>query len=161
MRRSGTEISGLDGLSKIDVGFRVFKLSSSNIKSWEPEREDLGGSLTDAVEHLKRDRTENDILFELLLKLGLELTVPIETREIAGTSVYSVGAGTLLVCLAESLDPDDVEAIGLGIVDWHAELDPAGDSTVVFRDSAFADDVAKTNLTAILEQHGLSTVRSL
>lgn len=87
--------------------------------------------------------------------------MPIETREISAKTVYSVGVGTLLVCLAESVDQDDIEAIGLGIVDWHAELDPAGDSTVVFRDGAFADDVAKTNLTAILEQHGLSTVRSL
>ena len=47
------------------------------------------------------------------------------------------------------------------IVDWYLELAPATDTIVVFRDSAFADDVAKTNLTAILEQHGLKTVRSL
>jgi adenine-specific DNA-methyltransferase len=142
-------------------GFRVFKLDSSNIEAWEPDREDLGGSLTTAIEHLRADRSEQDILFELLLKLGLELTVPIETRSIANNTVYNVGAGTLLVCLAESLEQADIEAVGLGIVAWHAELGPAGDSTVVFRDSAFADDVAKTNLTAILEQHGLSTVRSL
>ena len=51
--------------------------------------------------------------------------------------------------------------LGLGIAEWHAELEPAGDTTVVFRDSAFADDVAKTNLTAILEQRGLGNVRSL
>lgn len=161
LRRSGAETSGSAGSSSLDVGFRVFKLDSSNIEAWEPNREDLGGSLTDAIEHLKGDRTEQDILFELLLKLGLELTVPIESREIAGRTVYSVGAGTLLVCLAESVAQDDIEAIGLGIVTWHQELDPAGDSAVVFRDSAFADDVAKTNLTAILDQHGLSTVRSL
>jgi adenine-specific DNA-methyltransferase len=46
-------------------------------------------------------------------------------------------------------------------VAWHGELRPAGDTTVVFRDSAFPDDVAKTNLTAILQQHGLESVRSL
>lgn len=153
--------SGGVGAAMPSHGFRVFKLDSSNIEAWEPDRDDLGESLTDAIDHLKEHRTEDDILSELLLKLGLELTVPIETREIADRSVYSVGAGTLLVCLAESVDQEDIEAIGRGIVDWHAELDPAGDSTVVFRDSAFADDVAKTNLTAILEQHGLSTVRSL
>jgi adenine-specific DNA-methyltransferase len=49
----------------------------------------------------------------------------------------------------------------LGIAAWHKELDPQGESTVVFRDSAFADDVAKTNLSAILQQHGLGNVRSL
>jgi adenine-specific DNA-methyltransferase len=54
-----------------------------------------------------------------------------------------------------------VEPLALGIVAWHAELAPESDSTVVLRDSAFADDVAKTNLAAILQQHGLENVRSL
>jgi len=54
-----------------------------------------------------------------------------------------------------------VEPLALGIVAWHKELSPAGDTTIVFRDSAFADDVAKTNLTAILQQQGLENVRSL
>ena len=53
------------------------------------------------------------------------------------------------------------EPLALGIAEWRAELAPAGETTVIFRDSAFADDVAKTNLTAILEQHGLGNVRSL
>ena len=61
----------------------------------------------------------------------------------------------------EDLSSGVSEPLGLGIADWHAELEPAGDTTVVFRDSAFADDVAKTNLTAILEQRGLGNVRSL
>jgi adenine-specific DNA-methyltransferase len=150
-------VSGWNG----DAGFRLFRLDSSNIEAWEPDRADLGGSLTDAIEHLKGDRTEEDILFELLLKLGLELTVPIESREIAHKSVYNVGAGTLLVCLADSVSQADVEELGLGIVAWSNDEDSAGETTVVFRDSAFGDDIAKTNLTAILEQHGLSTVRSL
>ena len=107
------------------------------------------------------DRSEDDILYELLLKLGLDLSVPIETRNIAGKAVRSVGAGTLMACLDVTIAQDDVEALALGIVDWHKKLAPAGDSTVVFRDSSFVDDVAKTNLTAILEQHGLSNVRSL
>ena len=55
----------------------------------------------------------------------------------------------------------EVEPLALGIVAWHKELAPAGETQVVFRDSAFADDVAKTNLTAILQQNGLENVRSL
>ena len=54
-----------------------------------------------------------------------------------------------------------MEPLALGLVAWHKALTPAGETTVVFRDSAFADDVAKSNLTAILQQHGLETVRSL
>ena len=113
------------------------------------------------VEHIRAGRSEDDILYELLLKLGLDLCVPIEMRGIAGKTVRSIGAGTLIACLAESIATDEVGPLGIGIADWHAELEPAGDTTVVFRDSAFADDVAKTNLTAILEQRGLGNVRSL
>ena len=55
----------------------------------------------------------------------------------------------------------EVEPLALGIAAWHKTQAPAGESPIVFRDSAFADDVAKTNLTAILQQHGLENVRSL
>ena len=144
-----------------DRGFRVFKLDTSNIRAWDPDWDNIEGSMLESIEHVKPDRSEEDILYELLLKLGLDLCVPIETRIIAGKSVQSIGAGTLITCLDERIDRDDVEPLASGIADLHAELAPAGDSTVVFRDSAFVDDVAKTNLAAILEQRGLGTVRSL
>lgn len=118
-------------------------------------------TLEESVEHIKAGRSEQDVLYEVLLKLGLELTVPIETRTITGKTVHSVGAGALLVCLAETIAANEVEPLALGMVAWHKALAPAVDTTVVFRDSAFADDVAKTNLTAILTQHGLENVRSL
>jgi len=144
-----------------DLGFRVFKLDTTNIRAWEPNRDNLPQSIFDSAEHLKADRTEQDILFELLIKLGLDLCVPIEQKSIAGKSVHSVGAGTLLVCLESKINSNEVEHLALGIVEWHKQLAPAGDSTIVFRDSAFADDVGKTNLAAILEQYGLANVRSL
>ena len=84
-----------------------------------------------------------------------------ETRNIAGKSVLSIGAGTLITCLDEKITRKEVEPLALGIAEWHDELPPAGDSTMIFRDSAFVDDVAKTSLTAILEQRGLGNVRSL
>ena len=95
------------------------------------------------------------------MKFGLDLCVHIETRALAGKIVRSIAAGTLITCLEEDITRKDVEALAVGIADWHEELAPAGESTVVFRDSAFQDDVAKTNLTAILEQRGLGNVRSL
>ena len=154
LRRAGKKVRKDNPMFTGDVGFRVFKLDSSNIRAWEPNRENLAATLEEHAEHLKTSRTEADILFELLLKLGLDLTVPIEQKRLAGETVYSIGAGTLLVCLAEKIAADEVEPLALGIIAWHKELAPAGDSTVVFRDSAFADDVAKTNCTAILEQYG-------
>ena len=161
LRRSGAKIRDENPMFGGDLGFRVFRLDTSNIRAWEPDHDELEATLLDGIEHIRPDRGEGDVLYELLLKLGLDLCVPIETRAIAGKTVRSVGAGTLVACLAESIATDEVEPLGLGIADWHAELEPAGDTTVVFRDSAFADDVTKTNLTAILEQRGLGNVRSL
>ena len=159
--RLRTKISGENPTYADDLGFRVFKLDSSNIRAWEPDREKLAETLEASIEHLKTDRTEQDILFELLLKLGLDLTVPIVQRTIAGKAIHSIGGGVLLVCLADSITQTEAEPLALGVVAWHKEQAPAGESTVVFRDSAFDDDVAKTNLAAILQQHGLETVRSL
>jgi adenine-specific DNA-methyltransferase len=161
LRRSAAQIRESNQDVALDLGFRVFKLDSSNIREWEPSREDIAESLEAHVQNLRTNRTEQDILYELLLKRGLDLCVPIETKEIAGKTVYSIGAGTLFACLSESITPDEGEPLALGIVAWHQELDPAGDTTVVFRDSAFADDVVKTNVAAILDQSGLKNVRSL
>ena len=166
LRRAGKKIREENPLFAGDLGFRVFKLASSNIRAWEPDRDKLAETLEASIEHLKTDRTEQDILFELLLKLGLDLCVPIETHQVEGVKkqsheIHSIGGGSLLVCLSPAIPQADVEPLALGLVTWHKALKPAGETTVVFRDSAFADDVAKTNLTAILHQHGLETVRSL
>ena len=161
LRRAGKRIREENQMFAGDLGFRVFKLASSNIQAWEPNRDDLPKTLEESIDHLKTDRTEQDILFELLLKLGLDLTVPIEQKTIAKKAVHNIGSGTLLVCLAEKIATTEVEPLALGIVAWQKQLAPAGETSVVFRDSAFADDVAKTNLTAILQQHGLENVRSL
>ena len=161
LRRVGKILKDENPLFVSDLGFRVFKLDSTNIRAWDPDRDDLSQSLLDSIEHLKPDRAEQDILFELLLKLGLELTVPIEQRTIAGKAVHSIGVGSLMVCLAPKISREEVEPLAHGIVSWRKELAPAGEAQVVFRDSAFADDVAKSNLTAILRQYGLENVRSL
>jgi len=161
LRRAGTKIKNDNPLIPPDVGFRVFKLDASNITAWNPEPDDLERSLIAHVEHVDSGRTESDVLYELLLKLGLDLCVPIEHKTIAGKGVHSVGAGVLMTCLDTSITVTDAEPLALGIVAWHQQQAPAGATTCVFRDSAFADDVAKSNLAAILEQHGIARVRSL
>jgi adenine-specific DNA-methyltransferase len=161
LRRAGKKVKEDNPMFSGDTGFRVFKLDSTNIREWDPNRDKLAETLEASIEHLKTDRSDQDILFELLLKLGLDLCVPIEQRVIAGKTISSIGAGVLITCLDTKIAKTEVEPLALGIVAWHQELAPAGETTVVFRDSAFADDVAKTNLTAILDQHDLKTVRSL
>lgn len=161
LRRAVKKITNENPMFAGDLGFRVFKLDSSNIRPWEPDRGDLDRTLHGSIEHLKASRTEADVLYELLLKLGLDLCVPIETRTLGAKDVHAVGGGVLMACLAERIEGSEVEGLAQGILEWHKALAPAGDTTCVFRDSAFADDVAKTNLAAILEQHGIANVRSL
>ena len=161
LRRAAKKIRDENPVFTGDLGFRVFKLDASNVRAWEPDRNDLDGSLLENIDHIKPDRSDEDILYEVLLKLGLDLCVPMQTRTIAGKSVHSIGAGTLFSCLDKKITWDKVELLAGGIADWHDELAPAGDSAVVFRDNAFEDDVAKSNLAAILEQRGLGNVRSL
>lgn len=161
LRRAATKIEEENPMFAGDLGFRVFKLDATNIRAWDPQPDDLEQTLEDAVVHLKPGRTEQDVLYEVLLKLGLDLCVPIETRTLAGKEVHAVGGGVLMACLAEQITRDEVEELALGITAWLEDLNVAGDTTCVFRDSAFADDVAKTNMAAILEQHGIETVRSL
>lgn len=161
LRRVGKELRKQNADSGADVGFRVFKLASSNIRAWEPDAADLANSLLKNAEHLVQGRKEQDVLYELLLKLGLDLCVPIEAKSIAGKSVHSIGGGALIVCLADGLTKDVIEPLASGIVAWRAALAPAVDTRIVFKDSGFADDIAKTNMAAILNQNGITDVRSL
>ena len=154
-------IDSLPHDADVDKGFKLFKLSNSNISAWNPDRTDIEESLLAHEEHLIEDRTEQDVLYELLLKRGVDLAVPIESREVAGKNIYSIGYGVLFACLDESISKEQVEDIAQGIVAWYGELAPSSDTHVFFRDSAFRDDVSKTNMAAILEQNGITHVRSL
>ena len=161
LRRAGAKLKAEHPDWRGDTGFRAFKLDTSNIRAWNPKPEDLEATLFDHQDHLLEGRSEADVLYELLLKLGLDLCVPIEKRSIEGLDVHAVGGGVLLACLAEKITREQVEPLAQGIIAWHKQLAPAGDTTCVFRDSAFEGDVAKTNMAAILQQHGIATVRSL
>ncbi|MEY9829737.1 adenine-specific DNA-methyltransferase [Sinorhizobium fredii] len=161
VKQAGQKVVASDPSANVDIGFRYYKLNSSNIRAWEPESSELEGTLLAHAEHLIPGRTEADVLTELLLKLGLDLCVPSEKRDIVGKSVHSIGGGALIVCLADGLTTEVVEELANGIVAWRKALAPAVDTRVVFKDSGFADDIAKTNMAAILNQNGILDVRSL
>lgn len=140
----------------LDLGFKVFKLDSSNIKAWDSDFDSLEKDLLDSVNNIKQDRSSEDVLYEILLKYGLDLTLPIEERKICNKTVYSIGLGALIVCLDKDISLDVVEEIAKLKEELNPEI-----SRVVFSDTGFKDDVVKTNTVQILKQHGIEDVKSI
>ena len=138
-----------------DLGFRVFRLDESNVRAWMPHSDHLEQSLFDHEMHLLDGRTDLDIFCELLLKLGLQPSLPIEVKAVAGGKLYGAGGGVLAACLWPEVRSADVEGIAASVVDWCQALSPIVAATCVFRDDAFSDDVAKVNMTSILEQSNI------
>lgn len=148
--------------TQADLGFRAYKLATSNLRAWEPS-EDLAADLLAAADNIVQGRTEDDLLTELLLKQGIDLTEPMLTETVAGAPVHAMGGGVLVVCLAP-VTAANAEALADGIADWIKQLNPVAATTVFFKDAGFEDDVAKANVAAILEQRledQLLKVRSL
>lgn len=161
LRRSGAAVRKMEPIFPVDTGFRVYKLDSSSVRPWNPGANSLADTLLDAAETVKSGRSEKDLLTEVMLKRGIELTALTEVHEVTGERVHAVGGGVLLACFAESISDDKAVPLAEGIAALHRALAPAGETAVLFRDSAFASDVAKTNLAATLDQYGLKNVRSL
>ena len=121
-----------------DVGFKVFKLDSSNLEKWEPDYNNIQQSLI--VDEIKKDRTNEDIVYEIMLKYGVDLTLPIEQHD----NIYSIGFGALIVCLSDNITIDITNTI--------LEISKMSSvSRVVFKDSGFASDSDKTNIKEILK----------
>jgi adenine-specific DNA-methyltransferase len=139
-----------------NLGFKVFKLDHTNIQSWDADFDNLEAVLQQASESIKADRSSEDVLYEILLKYGIELTVPVETNDVAGKEVFVVGAGALIVCLDDGITSEVVE----GIAKLKGELDTET-TQVVFKDSGFADSNVKTNAIQILKQFGINDVKSI
>lgn len=161
LRRTGVSFRNENPMFLGDVGFRVFKLDSTNIREWEPEYSDLETSLQMSIESLKGGRSESDILFELLIRLGLDLCTPVQERTRSNKRIHSVGGGVLFACLDVTITTSDAEKIGAEIIAWHEELPAAGEVACIFRDNAFVDDITKINLTTFLYERGISSVRSI
>jgi adenine-specific DNA-methyltransferase len=156
IRRAAAKIKEGNPEYQGDLGFKVFKLDSTNIKPWEVDFDMTERTLEDFISNIKPDRREEDVLYEILLKYGLDLTLPISERTIAGKKVFDIGMGALIICLADSISLDVVE----GMAKLKEELNPEI-MRVVFKDSGFKDDVVKTNAVQILKQAGIIDVRSL
>lgn len=166
IRRAGEKIIADNpdkDLSNLDIGFKVYKLDSSNIKEWDSDFDNLEANLLDAVDNIKSDRTSEDLLYEILLKYGLDLTLPIEEKTIAGKTVYNIGFGALVVCLDDAITIEVVEAIAEFIKEQvvYDEEKKKRHARVVFKDKSFADTNVKTNAIQVLKQHDIDDVVSI
>lgn len=146
----------LENQSSDDLGFKLFQLDETNIKPWDADFDNLEQVLREATESIKSDRSNEDVLYEILLKYGIELTVPVETEVVNGKKVFVVGAGALIVCLDDEITSEVVE----GIANLKDELDTET-TQVVFKDAGFADSNVKTNAIQILKQAGIDDVKSI
>lgn len=166
IRRAGDKIKEESGLmaQNLDIGFKVFKLDTSNVKKWNAEAvfemteekqlqfnaEKLEEILQNSVGNFVAGRTETDVVYEIMIKMGLDLTYPVEETEVDGEKVYSVGLGALMICLADNI----TTAVADGMVKLYQEEKPET-WKVVFKDNGFADDSTKTNVREILKCAGL------
>lgn len=146
-----TQVTMEEDKQPLDVGFRVFKLDTSNLKTWdatpiEDEQLDLLYQRMNSMIHrVKPERTDLDMIYEIMLKLGVPLTYSVTPFTVNNKTVYGVGDDyLLLVCLAEDVQPEDVEQM--------TEYAPA--KIIISRDS-FADDTAMANAYYILRDHGI------
>ena len=159
IRRAGKKLTDTDGQMQIgdsekkplDVGFRVFKLDSSNLQTWdatpvdELRMEDLLNRMNTMINRVKADRSDLDMVCEVMLKLGVPLTYSVNKVAVNRKIAYTVGDDCLLlVCLAADITPEDVEAM--------AEYVPA--KVIISRDS-FANDTAMANAYYILRDRGV------
>lgn len=164
IRRAGKKIkeeAGLQG-QHLDIGFRVYKLDSSNLRVWNPEADDLELALGSHEKHLLPGRTQEDLLYEILLKQGIELTEDARIRELGGKRVYSLGHGQYYACMETAISSDQIESLALGIAQWKHEESPDNTQCAVFViDEAFRSDADKLNFAKILEQHGIPSVKAL
>ncbi len=139
-----------EDVTKQDLGFRVFKLADSNFKPWDAEISHESGALVQQLElfidHLKEGRSNQDLLFEILLKRGFPLTTPVEALSLAGHEVFGVAGNGMLVCLERDLSLDLIRAM--------ADFTP---ECVVCLDEGFAgNDQLKTNAVQIFKTKGVA-----
>lgn len=146
IRRSAKKIKAESGVD-IDYGFRVYRVDSSNMKDVFYTPDKLGQVNLDVLEsNIKEDRTGEDLLIQVMLEAGLELSLPMETKQIEGKTIYYVAGNSLIVCFDEDITESVIKQI--------TEEQPL---RVVFRDSSFSDDSARINVEELFKMLSPST----
>ncbi|MDQ7060918.1 MAG: site-specific DNA-methyltransferase [Sulfurimonas sp.] len=151
IRRAGKKIkednAGKEGIEDLDIGFRVLKIDSSNMKDVYYTPDQMSQSLLDSQEaNIKEDRTAEDLLFQVLLDWGVDLSLPITREEINGKTVYFVDEDTLVACFDNDLDAEFAKEI--------AKRKPL---RAVFKESGYKQDEDKINIDQVILQFSPDT----
>lgn len=153
IRRAGAKIKEEAGLTaqNLDVGFRVLKCDTSNMKDIYYSPSDFDMNLLDMMaDNIKEDRTPEDLLFQVMLDLGVELSSKIEETTIGGKKVFDVADGFLIACFDKDVNEETIKAI--------AQKQPY---YFVMRDSSLANDSVATNFEQIFATYSPDTVRKV
>lgn len=148
IRRAGDKIKGeAPGLDRLDTGFRVLRIDSSNMREiyYNPDALQQSG-LLDAVDNIKHDRSAEDLLFQVLVDWGVDLTLPIRREMVQGKTVFFVDNNALVACFDKDITEDFVKEL--------AGREPL---RVVFRDNGFISDAVKINVEQIFRQLSAGT----
>ena len=141
---------GSDEKFTTDIGFKVFKLDSTNVNEWDPnmklDEKELAMRLGEVY---KEGRSKEDILYEIMLKYGV-FDKQVEEINVNGKTMYRVGKRYMIVCLEDHITSEDVKAI--------AELSPR---TVIINEAGFMDDNSKINAVYNLEKAGVEDVKCI
>lgn len=151
IRRAGQKILDEKESEKpLDVGFKVFELDTSNLKTWdgspvdENEQIELLDRMNEMLERVKPDRTDLDMVYEIMLKTGKELTETITPFEVDGKAAYAIGDGSMIICLAKDLTPEILEKI--------CERKP---SKLIIGKDGLKDDTAMSNALYICQDRDI------
>lgn len=151
IRRAGNKIKedNPNSLQTLDTGFRVLKLDSSNMQNvyYTPEEFDQRDLFED---NIKSDRTEEDLLFQTMIELGIELSAKIEQTQIAGKTVWNVSDGYLMACFDEAVNETTITEI--------AKQQPY---YFVMRDKSLANDNVADNFEQIFNHYSKDTIRRI
>ncbi len=153
MRRAGKKIrdESQKSTSNLDIGFRVFCVDSSNMKDVYYRPDDFKqGQMDMFADNIKEDRTPEDLLFQIMLDLGVLLSSKIEETVIDEKKVFSVADDYLIACFDNDVTEETVKAI--------AQQHPF---YAVFRDSCMATDSVMTNFEQIFETYSPKTIRRI
>jgi len=149
IRRAGKKIKEEQGMlaGQLDTGFRVLKVDTSNVKDiyYTPDQIKQD-ELALHVDHIKEDRTAEDLLFQVMLDWGVDLSLPVTPETIQGKQVYFVDENAIAACFETGINEDFVKEL--------AKRQPL---RAVFRDSGFADDSVKINIGEIFKLLSPST----